>query len=136
MSATADENLELMRAVLAGMRTGSWESIAPRIGADASLTIHGESGVSGTYHGRDAYVGGLRKLRTLTAGAFDVQPITMMANDDWCLQFVRITGKRPDGRELDTYEVILYRARNGQAIEGHFIPADQRAFDAFLEGQA
>lgn len=132
MSDRAHENLELMRCVLAGMRAGSWESIAPRIAPDASLTIHGESRVSGTYRGRDAYVGGLRKLRMLTAGAFDVQPITMMANDDWCLQFVRVTGNRPNGRELDTYEVILYCVRNGQAVEGHFIPADQREFWEYL----
>jgi hypothetical protein len=97
---------------------------------DIVWTIPGRSPLAGTYRGRDAALGALRKAVELTAGSYVTELQHVVADDERIVALYRARGRR-EGRELDIGQALVCRVEDGRWVEVQALPFDQYAFDEF-----
>ena len=130
---TPQQNIATLKAVLDAFNRNDLETMKENIDPDLTYIIRGRSRVSGTYRGPEGVIDALKRIKELTNGTMSGSPEVILAEGDEIMMYMRVTGKRPDGREYDNYQAYLYRIRNGKMVEGQTIPVDQYAFDKFFE---
>ena len=126
------ENLETLMAVLEGFNRNDMVAAVEGLDPNVTYIIRGRARVSGVYKGREAMAGALRRIKELTDGTMAGKPEVVLARRDEVMMYMRVTGRRPDGREYDNYQAYLYRFRKGKLFEGQTIPVDQYAFEEFF----
>jgi ketosteroid isomerase-like protein len=103
-----------------------------RVGEHCVWTVAGESGMAGTYAGRDAILDFFRRTQELTDGTYAVEPYWELDDGERHVAYCRARGRRPDGRELDLDQALVCRLdADGRWLEVRALPYDQAVFDAF-----
>ena len=126
-------NVETLRAVLQAFNSNDIEAVTKRLHPDVKYVIRGRSQVSGTFTGLKEMTKALQRVRDLTGDTMRVEPEVLLSGGEHVILYARLTASRPDGRQFDSYEAVVFRFRDGKLVEGDSIPADQYAFDEFLE---
>ena len=128
------ENIKTLMDIFEAFNRNDVERAAEGLDPEVVYVIRGQASVSGTYRGREAFAGALRRIKELTGGTMRGTPEVVMASGDHIMMYLHVTGRRADGRQYDNYQAYLYRFRNGKMLEGQTIPVDARAFEEFLAG--
>ncbi len=128
------ENIKTLMDIFEAFNRNDVGRAAEGLDPEVVYVIRGQASVSGTYRGREAFAGALRRIKELTGGTMRGTPEVVMASGDHIMMYLHVTGRRADGRHYDNYQAYLYRFRNGKMLEGQTIPVDARAFEEFLAG--
>ena len=108
------------------------EDFLGRVGEDCVWTVAGESGMAGTYAGRQAILDFFRRTQELSEGTYTVELNWELDDGDRLVTYYRARGRRPDGRELDLDQALVSRLdADGHWVEVRALPYDQAVFDAF-----
>jgi ketosteroid isomerase-like protein len=126
------ENVDTLMAVIEGFNRNDMKAAAEGVDPAVTYIIRGRAKVSGIYKGREAMTVALRRIKELTDGTMAGKPEVVLARGDEVMMYMRVTGRRPDGRKYDNHQAYLYRFRNGKLFEGQTIPVDQHAFEEFF----
>src|SRR5262249_15958004 len=107
---------------------GNQDVIREAYSEDIVMHFAGNNPLSGTHRGPDAVIDTVRAM--LERGP-QIEVETVLASDDYILNFFRITSER-DGKALDVVlaGVVKFNAE-GKITEIWFLANDQRAFDQF-----
>lgn len=99
---------------------------------DDSIVFHvpGTSLLAGDHGGKAAVGAMLRSFKELSGGTFKLQPIQILANEEYGAVVAQASASR-DGRSITDQPVQIYRFQDGEPVEGWLYPQDQRAFDEF-----
>ena len=86
--------------------------------------------IRGDFRGLEGFFRVVDKLRDLSDGTFKLEDIAVMGDGDISTALIRVTGTRGSAA-LEAVAVEVIRWRDGQAVEGWFLPFDQVGWDAF-----
>ncbi|MBD2100179.1 nuclear transport factor 2 family protein [Leptolyngbya sp. FACHB-261] len=97
---------------------------------DMIAHIPGTSLIAGEWRSRDALAAAVRSLGALAGGTLYLTA-NVVATDDFAINVQRLTGRREDGRSLNTVLTEVWRMQDGVCVEiwDHFQDLD--AWDAF-----
>jgi ketosteroid isomerase-like protein len=124
--------LAILQAALDAFNVNDLKELSSYVAEDVTYTIHGRASVSGTYRGVEGFRSALTSVKELTGGTMEVQPEVLLAGHDVVMAYMRVTGRRTDGRRYHSHQAYLYRFRDGKLVEGQTIPVDQREFEDFF----
>ena len=82
--------------------------------------VPGHNPLSGWYHGRQAFINFMKRVGELSGGSFNMEPITIMTNDEYSCDVTRNMGTRAGMPEvsMDIDVAHVLRWRNGRVIAG------------------
>lgn len=126
--------LEVLKTLAIASKQNQPELLDAVVDPNCTFRIYGQAGISGTYKGVNGVYDMLVTLHQKTDHTLTFVPVSMVDNGSDLFFWAHQTATRPDGRALDTHISYLYRFRDGKLAEGHMVPTDQPAFDAFFEG--
>jgi len=98
---------------------------------DAVWHVPGRSQLAGDYRGRDAIFGYFMKLSELTGGTFKAELVHAVGDDEYGVALQRSTAT-VKGRQLNSFDVLVDRIENGQAVETWLWSGEQYDFDDLL----
>jgi len=127
-------NVEALKTLLQAFNSNDIETLTKGLHPDVKYVIRGRSQVSGAFIGLKEMAKALQRVRDLTGDTMRVEPEVLLSGGDHVILYARLTASRPDGRQFDSYEAVVFTFRDGKLVEGDSIPADQYAFDEFFEG--
>lgn len=111
---------ELVSKAYQALATGKKEEIAKYWADDMVWLVPGHNPLSGWYHGLDAFIAFMQRVGELSGNSFNMEPITVMVNDEYSTDVTRNMGERagnPDIK-LDIDVAHVLRWRNGKVIAG------------------
>jgi uncharacterized protein len=92
------------------------ETLSEIIPENAVWHVPGRSPVAGDYRGRDAVFSYFMKLTELTGGTFKAELVHALGDDQYSVALQRTTAS-VKGKELNSFDVLVDRLENGQAVE-------------------
>lgn len=125
-------NVQTLRAVLQAFNSNDIEAATKGLHPDVKYVIRGRSQVSGTFTGLKEMAKALQRVRDLTGDTMRAEPEVLLSGGDHAILYAHLAASRPDGRQFDSYEAVVFRFRDGKLLEGDSIPVDQYAFDEFF----
>jgi ketosteroid isomerase-like protein len=138
MTTTADTTPRTDEAVV---RAG-YEAFARGDGAAFAALFHpkatwnhrNDDRLGGVHDGRDRIMAFLAESAQLTAGTLRAVPERLMADGEGSVAVVtRISGTRPDGRELDDRQILLFVVEAGHVRTVDQYVGDPTAVTAFWD---
>ncbi len=126
-------NVEALKTLLQAFNSNDVEALSKGLDPGVKYVIRGRSQVSGTFTGPKEMAKALQRVRDLTEDTMRVEPEVLLSGGDHVILYARLTASRPDGRQFDSYEAVVFTFRDGKLEEGDSIPADQYDFDEFFE---
>jgi hypothetical protein len=127
-------HIETIRLALKAYETGDREEMERFLAPDIVWHVGGDHRLSGDYRGRDAVLDYYETIRSETGGTLQLEPVSIMADDEHAAIFMRVTGKR-GSKKLDTVLAEALRLdRDGRWLEYWALAEDQPAVDAFWGG--
>ena len=96
-----------------------------------SSTATGDHPAAGQYDGHEGFREVLGRAKELTGGRASFEPLAVVNNDEDTLMVWGIFRGERNGITFETHHAYYYRFVDGQIVEGHTIPADQTAANAF-----
>jgi len=107
------------------------EAARQLIAEDAVWRFPGRDGqLAGDYHGADAIMGFLHKVRDLTDGTFAMQPEQMISEGDTVVLLFTGSGQR-QGKTLSNPTCLVFKFAEEKLQEAREFVWDVRAVDAF-----
>jgi uncharacterized protein len=122
-------NEQLIRKLFDAFGRRDLDGAVDLFAPDAIFRVPGQSGISGTYHGRDGVLDFWN--RQLQSGPFRTELVSVEPKDDRVVVAVDITAER-DGRRAMWRRNVVYRIQGGKIVEASVIEADQEAADGFF----
>lgn len=119
-----------MRAIKA-FNENDLETAAELVAEDVVYTFHGDHPAAGDYRGHSGFRQVLALAKELTGGTASLEPLAVVTNDEDALMVWGIFRGERNGAVFETSHAYYYRFEGGQLVEGHTIPADQTAANAF-----
>lgn len=113
MATDEHPNVGLMRELFGAMAAGDVETIMGLQTDDFTLTVAGESAISGTFRGPEAGEHYQRSME-LTEGQMEMAPEHMVADDRVGVAFLVATARRPDGRQIEQRLIHELRFSDGK----------------------
>jgi len=126
------DNVGTLKILLQAFNSNDVAALTKGLHPGVKYAIRGRSQVSGTFTGMEEMAQALQRVRDLTGDTMRVEPEILLSGGDHVIRYARLNASRPDGREFDGYEAVVFRFRDGRLEEGDSIPADQYAFDEFF----
>jgi ketosteroid isomerase-like protein len=127
----ADNLVERYTRAIKAFNDNDLETTAELVAEDVVYTFHGDHPAAGQYHGHDGFWEVLRRAKELTGGTARLEPLAVVTNDEDVLMVWGIFRGERNGVAFETHHAYYYRFEDGQLVEGHTIPADQTAANAF-----
>ena len=93
--------------------------------------VPGRSPLAGDYNGRDAIFEYFMKLTEATGGTFKAELVHAVGDDNYGVALQRSTAT-VKGKQLDSFDVLVDRIENGQAVETWVWSGNQYEFDDLL----
>jgi uncharacterized protein len=125
-------NAVRMRRAAEQFVAGDLEGFMATFDDDIVWRSGGASALAGTYRGKEAVAGWFAKIRELTGGTIQVEPVDILADDERLTIFLRITGRRGD-QTLDVEVANAFRVGpDGRWKESWYLANDQAAWDRFF----
>lgn len=111
---------ELVGQAYAALATGNPDEIAKYWAEDMVWLVPGHNPLSGWYHGRDAFIGFMKRVGELSGNSFHMDAITVMVNDEYSTDVTRNRGERAGNGDLklDIDVAHVLRWRDGMVIAG------------------
>lgn len=113
MATATHPNLDVLRRLFQAMGTGDVETISRLQTDDFTLTVAGDSAISGTFRGPEAGQQFAHSMQ-LTNGQMEISPEHMLADDHVGVAFLVATARRPDGREIQQRLIHEVRFMDGK----------------------
>jgi ketosteroid isomerase-like protein len=104
-------------------------AIGAALARDIVWRVHGNTVMSGEYHGRREVVEFLRRTGLETGGTYRSALHTVLADDEWAVAIYRATGHR-NGIDLDVDQALVIRIADGLLQDVTAVPLDS-AFELF-----
>ncbi|WP_326567219.1 nuclear transport factor 2 family protein [Amycolatopsis rhabdoformis] len=123
-------NATLIRRGYAAFSTGDVDTLTELLSADAVQHMPGHNTFSGDHKGRDAILAMYGELASRSDGTLQVILEEVYANDDEVVTVYHSTGTRGD-KHLDTRHALVFRMRDGKAVDLLDVSQDESADDAF-----
>ena len=92
------------------------ETLSEVIPENAVWHIPGRNRLAGEYRGRDAVFTYFRKLAQATGGTLNVELIHAAGDDEYTIAVHRTTAT-VNGHDVESFDVLLDRLENGEAVE-------------------
>jgi uncharacterized protein len=127
---TEHPNVARMREGYGAFGKGDLEALRELMTEDVVWHVPGRSPLAGDYAGIDTVFAFFGQVFELTGGSFRVEPLTLLADDEYGSAPVRITAHRGD-RHLDVLNVQTSRMRDGRVAEFWDTTTDPAAADEF-----
>jgi ketosteroid isomerase-like protein len=127
----AQDLIERYTQAIKAFNDNDIETTAELVAEDVVYTFHGDHPAAGEYHGYDGFREVLRRAKELTGGTASLEPVAVVTNDEDALMVWGIFRGERNGVPFETYHAYYYRFEEGRLVEGHTIPADQTAANAF-----
>jgi ketosteroid isomerase-like protein len=115
------DNERVIRELYDARARRDWDAVRSLFTHDVVWHEPGEEDYSGDHRGRDAVVGLLQKLVTVTGGTFELVPEAFLNSVEHSAVLVRWWAER-DGRRSEGNEIAVYRLRDGEIAEAWFHP--------------
>lgn len=119
-----------MRAIKA-FNDNDLKTTAELVAEDVVYTFHGDHPAAGVYRGYAGFREVLARAKELTGGTATLEPLAVVTNDHDALMVWGIFRAVRHGVAFETHHAYYYRFESGRLVEGHTIPADQTAANAF-----
>jgi len=124
-------NATYVRDMFAAFKRADLAAIEAAIPANAVWHFPGHHGkLAGSHRGRDAILGFLMNVASLTGGSFHLDMEDVIANDRFAIALFRGHGTR-DGKTLDNPTCLKMRFANGRIAEVWEFVWDLFAVDEF-----
>jgi ketosteroid isomerase-like protein len=118
-------NAKLVIQAIEAVNVGDFEKWKQTVSEDTIYKVYRQGGFV-TFKGFE----GLKQINETVKGVINVEPLVILADDDYVFVLARLTGKRK-GKVLDTENWYLYQVRDGKIVEGRNLPTDQNTFNEF-----
>lgn len=125
-------NADLLRRAHAAFKGGDMEEVQRLFAKDISWTVTGKAATGGTTVGMDGVMKNFGDIMGWTEGTYNAEPVDYLGSADHAINISHVTAKRPDGRELDQMETVIFKVRDGQLAEAQHMAFDEEAWDAFF----
>lgn len=110
-------NAARVRELFRAFRERDVDAVLRILPEDVAWHFPGRKGkLAGDHRGREAVIGFLMNVQTLTDGTFHLDLVDVVANDDKAVALFRGHGDR-DGKKLDNPTCLLLAMRDGQVAE-------------------
>ncbi|WIX80881.1 nuclear transport factor 2 family protein [Amycolatopsis carbonis] len=123
-------NATIIRRGYAAFSAGDVEALTELLAADAVQHMPGHNVFSGDHHGRDAILSMYGQLAARSDGTLRVTLEEVYANDDEVVTVYHSTGTHGD-KHLDTRHALVFRMRDGKAVDLLDVSQDEASDDAF-----
>jgi uncharacterized protein (TIGR02246 family) len=138
MTTTADTTPRtdeaVVRAGYEAFARGDGDAFAALFHPDATWNHRNDDRLGGVHDGRDRIMAFLAESAQLTAGTLRAVPERLMADGEGSVAVVtRISGTRPDGRELDDRQILLFVVEAGHVRTVDQYVGDPTAVTAFWD---
>ena len=131
-TATTTSDIDLVRGGFEAVARGDIAGFAAVFHPDATWDHRNPDSLGGVKHGVDAIVGFLAESMELTAGTLAPIPEVFMADGAGSVAVrTRITASRPDGRQLDDLQILLFSVEDGRTRSVDQFIGDPPAVTAF-----
>ncbi len=112
------QDMEHVRAVFAGLQSGSGAQFFDHVADDVDWTVEGTHPLAGHYHNKAAFLSGtFAKLdRVLRSGA-QLAVVNIMLSGDWAIVELRSDATANNGMRFDNRYCWLTRFRDGKIVE-------------------
>jgi len=124
------QNATLVRRGYQAFAAGDVATLSEIIAPDAVQHMPGHNAFSGDHKGRDAILAMYGQLAERSGGTLKVELEEVYANDEEVVTVYHSTGTR-DGKQLDTRHALVFRIRDGKAMELTDVSSDEAADDNF-----
>jgi ketosteroid isomerase-like protein len=101
---SASENKAQAEAAYKAFAAGDLDNVMSNMADDIEWIVPGDSGISGTYRGKDEVAG---YFRTIAGKSFRTEPQQFIAEGDHVAVLTRIT---VDGQSADQVDVVTFRS--------------------------
>ena len=92
------------------------ETLTEVIPENAVWHVPGRSSLAGDYRGRDAIFGYFMELMQKTGGTFKAELVHVVGDDNYVVALQRST-MTVNGTEFESFDVLVDRMENGEAVE-------------------
>jgi len=123
--------LELYMRTIKAFNENDLDAAQQIVSSDVVYTFHGDHPAAGEYRGLDGFREVLARAKELTGGTASLEPLAVVTNDEDALTVWGIFRGERNGVSFQTHHAYYYRFEDGRLVEGHTIPADQKAANAF-----
>jgi ketosteroid isomerase-like protein len=130
MSTTATDNAALVKAGYGAFASGDMQLLS-EVFADAAWNHRNPDRFGGIKRGFDEIGAFFGESAQLTEGTLKVEPKAVLADGDTVAVIARMSGTRPDGRQLDDMQVHVFTIRDGRAATVDQYVGDPEAVAAF-----
>ncbi|EOD70011.1 nuclear transport factor 2 family protein [Amycolatopsis vancoresmycina] len=124
------QNATLIRRGYEAFSTGDIATLTELLAPDAVQHMPGHNVFSGDHKGRDAILTMYGQLAERSGGTLKVELEEVYANDEEVVTVYHSTGSR-NGKQLDTRHALVFRMRDGKAMELTDVSGDEAADDNF-----
>ncbi len=132
----ANANEKLMRAYLDCWARDDVEGATEFWADDVVLHAYGRGPFSGTYRGKEAYRGYVKRLWDFTERSGGKAVMTKvygnLADESHAVNIIRVRYERPGKEPVELDRVTVFSLRDGKIIEERVFDDDQYALDEFL----
>ncbi len=127
----AHPNQALLRKALDLLLAGDLTTLVAECFDDEVVWhVPGRNLYSGEYEGKQGVVAFIGKMSELSGGTLQLQPIELLASDDYAAGYYLMRATRNDNT-LEWNRFNLYRVRDGKIAEAWTHESDQYAVDTF-----
>ena len=123
-------NATLIRQGYQAFAEADIDTLSRLIDENAVQHMPGHNEFSGDHRGRAAILMMYGRLAERTAGTFKVELEEVYANDEQVVTVYHSTGHR-NGHDLDTRHALVFKMRDGQAVDLTDVALDEATDDAF-----
>ena len=127
----AEENAELVARACRASDEGDREVIQELSAPDIEWRVPGKSWVATVDHGMREVMEGFKEITELTGGTYKHEVIDCLGGEDHAIALVHVTAER-DGQMLEMTEVVVFREKDGQLHDAHYVPFDFNEWDEFF----
>jgi ketosteroid isomerase-like protein len=107
-STAADAGVDVVQTAFEAFGRGDLEAFGAKFHDDATWDHRNDDRFGGVHAGRDAIVAFIAESGQLTQGTLRAAPEAILSDGQGRVAVVvRLTGSRPDGRTLDSKQVLL-----------------------------
>ena len=125
-------DVDVVRAVFGAFASGDLATLSDLLHADATWHHRNGDRLGGIHRGADAIIAYLTESALLTSGTLRAEPQSVMADGKGHVAvLVRLRASRPDGRTMDSPQVLLVIVEGGRVRAIEQFVGDPAAVAAF-----
>ena len=107
------------------------DTLSEVIPENAVWHVPGRNQTSGDYNGREAIFGYFMKLAEVTGGTFKADLVHVVGDENYVVALQRTTAT-VGGKSLESFDVLVDRMENDEAVETWVWSQKQQEFDELL----